>query len=92
MSIEPNGRRYRDAHGITRWEGPRPVDEPFDRASNCDDCRREMVVRSKWRQLAPEERLPTQACRSTLRLCVACDARRKYRAKRDAKLNLQIGA
>ena len=25
---EPNGRRYRDAHGITRWEGPRPEDEP----------------------------------------------------------------
>lgn len=25
---EPNGRRYRDAHGITRWTGPRPENEP----------------------------------------------------------------
>lgn len=26
---EPNGRRYRDAHGITRWTGPRPENDPL---------------------------------------------------------------
>jgi hypothetical protein len=76
---------------IRRWTGPRPADEPIvTRSETCEDCRRELIVRSQWRRMGPDERLPTQACRSTLTLCTSCLSRRGYRARNG--INLQIGA
>lgn len=93
MSIELTGGRWVQDGLIRRWTGPRPVDEPLDRADVCDDCGRELVFRSQWIRLTQEERLPTQACRSGLRHCQACDSRRRaHRARHDANANLQIGA